>query len=149
MGVGGADIVRGAPTFPWTRPGRRVVSGESPDSRHRTNNQVTISIRPNRANIVDHLRNQGADPTTVKRKSGTPQSPFGGCVQSELVCYGPNQGKPCKGVDAVCDSSPGLGDGLCDACTLHGGVTTDDEMFIMLGSYYCEPGSDCAATITP
>jgi hypothetical protein len=93
--------------------------------------------------------NGAADPTTVKRKSGTPQSPFGGCVQSELVCYGPNQGKPCKGVDAVCDSSPGLGDGLCDACTLHGGVTTDDEMFIMLGSYYCEPGSDCAATITP
>ena len=36
---------------------------------------------------------------------------------------------------------------MCDACTLKGGVTTEDEMFIMLGSYYCDnlnvPGQTC------
>jgi hypothetical protein len=25
---------------------------------------------------------------------------------------------------------------LCDACPLRGGVTTDDEMFVLLGIYY-------------
>lgn len=92
--------------------------------------------------------NGAADPTTVKRSSATPQSGFGACHPAELVCYGPNQGKPCNGVNATCDSSPGLGDGLCDACPLYGGVTTDDEMFIMLGTFYCLPGSDCAASVT-
>ena len=28
------------------------------------------------------------------------------------------------------------GDGLCDACTLFGGVTTEDEMFLLLGNYF-------------
>jgi hypothetical protein len=94
--------------------------------------------------------NGASDPTTVKRKSTAPKSAFGSCVASELACYGgPHQGEPCNGNNAACDSSLGLGDGLCDACTLHGGVTTDDEMFIMLGSYYCEPGTDCAAALTP
>jgi hypothetical protein len=32
---------------------------------------------------------------------------------------------------------------LCDACPLRGGVTTDDEMFILLGQYYCPEGSSC------
>jgi hypothetical protein len=31
---------------------------------------------------------------------------------------------------------------LCDACAIRGGVTTQDEMFILLGSYYIpEPGA--------
>jgi hypothetical protein len=75
---------------------------------------------------------------------------LGGCLPADLACVGgPHQGEHCQGNAALCDSSPGLGDGICDACTLHGGVTTDDEMFIMLGSYYCEPGTDCAAAIVP
>ena len=46
----------------------------------------------------------------------------------------------CNGTDdhATCDSSPGAGDGLCDACTVNGGVTTEDEMFLILGAYYME-----------
>ncbi|MDG2306726.1 MAG: hypothetical protein P8R42_19150 [Candidatus Binatia bacterium] len=45
-------------------------------------------------------------------------------------------GEPCKGVndDAACDTSPGAGDGMCDACPITGGLTSDDEMFIILGS---------------
>lgn len=33
------------------------------------------------------------------------------------------------GDDAACDSSPGAGDGVCDACAITGGVTTENEMF--------------------
>jgi hypothetical protein len=29
-----------------------------------------------------------------------------------------------------------MGDGECDACTLKGGVTTEDEMFLKMGQYY-------------
>jgi hypothetical protein len=48
------------------------------------------------------------------------------------VCFGgDNQGQACDGDDAVCGEG-----GMCDACPLLGGVTTDDEMFLPLGSYY-------------
>jgi hypothetical protein len=30
---------------------------------------------------------------------------------------------------------------MCDACPLWGGITTDDEMFIPLGSYFVQPPS--------
>jgi hypothetical protein len=96
--------------------------------------------------------NGESDPSTVKRQSSSPPMSlaFGSCSTTDLACVGgPHQGEHCQGNNALCDSSPGFGDGLCDACTLRGGVTTDDEMFIMLGSYYCEPGSDCAATLMP
>ena len=48
---------------------------------------------------------------------------------------------PCSGTtkterDRSCDSSPDVHDGLCDACTLTGGITTEDEMFVLLGRYY-------------
>jgi hypothetical protein len=33
------------------------------------------------------------------------------------------------GDDAACDSSPGAGDGSCDACSITGGITTGNEMF--------------------
>jgi len=44
---------------------------------------------------------------------------------------------PCSGVTshASCDSAPGSGDGLCDACATTAGVSTEDEMFISIGSY--------------
>jgi len=41
------------------------------------------------------------------------------------------QGLACGGDDSACGA-----DGTCDACPLYGGVTTDDEMFIPLGSYF-------------
>lgn len=86
----------------------------------------------------------GAGPGSpdVKRRSTSPEPPnnlpFGGpCQGTEVQCMGgPNQGTLCFGHNSTCDSSPGAGDGVCDACPLRGGVTTEDEMFIGLGSYF-------------
>ena len=84
----------------------------------------------------------GADnPAEVKRESTKPNTPVCnaflipascGCGEGERACYGgPDQGLACGGDDSMCG-----GDGICDACPLRGGVTTDDEMFIPLGSYF-------------
>jgi hypothetical protein len=104
------------------------------------------------------------DSDEVKRNSTSPVPPQFGNFAPGGKCYypsgggnitdlgisclnGPNKGQECFGEDALCDSAPSAGDGVCDACPLRGGVTTDDEMFIMLGNYYCEPGSDCDAGV--
>jgi hypothetical protein len=57
-----------------------------------------------------------------------------GCAADELSCFGgDNQGALCNGDDSVCGEG-----GICDACPLGGGVTTEEEMFILLGAYYVE-----------
>jgi hypothetical protein len=77
------------------------------------------------------------NPETVKRKSTSPKvpggrAPGGPCADSALVCLGGDrQGTACGGDAAVCS-----GGGVCDACPLRGGVTTEDEMIILLGGYY-------------
>ena len=82
----------------------------------------------------------GADnPLEVKRESTKPNTPacdfpraFCGCAEAQRYCLGgENEGMMCGGDDAVCGEG-----GMCDACPLLGGVTTDDEMFLPLGSYY-------------
>jgi hypothetical protein len=91
------------------------------------------------------------EPDRLKRNSTSPHSFVGGkCYVSALnkdtgigCLGGAHQGELCGGDASVCDSTPGAGDGVCDACPVQGGVTTEDEMFIMIGGYYCEPGSDC------
>ena len=93
--------------------------------------------------------NGATDPSEVKRQSTSPLPPiFGGlesvvggpCTDATVACLGgPHQGELCQGNNALCDSAPGLGDGVCDACPVHGGVTTEDEMFILLGFYYVVP----------
>jgi hypothetical protein len=114
--------------------------------------------------------NGKSDPLEVKKNSTSPIPPqfgelapggkcyynsFGTMVDFGISCLnGPRRGQECRsdpsgvwdGNHSVCDSSPGAGDGICDACPLFGGVTTDDEMFILIGSYYCDPaqpGSPC------
>ena len=80
----------------------------------------------------------------MKRRSTSPQAPRvfgfsvgGPCPEALTYCAneGPIRGSLCAGNHALCDSSPGAGDGDCDACRLLGGLTTEDEMFAMLGSY--------------
>jgi cysteine-rich repeat protein len=89
--------------------------------------------------------NGASDPAEVKRRSTSPEpanpfAPGGPCAVSETRCIGgPNHGQLCNGANAACDSGAGAGDGVCDACPLRGGVTTEDEMLILLGSYYTTP----------
>ena len=88
-----------------------------------------------------------SDPTKVKMKSTSPPTPLGipgllgGPCITPTGCTKGSVGAPCSGNtdaqrNASCDSSAGAGDGFCDACELKGGVTTEDEMFLLLGSYF-------------
>lgn len=106
--------------------------------------------------------NGHTDPATVKRNSTSPVALIGGkCFTSPpragqtLYCVNRKaaDGSPisCNGDDRACDSAPGATDGVCDACTLTGGVSTEDEMFILIGSYYCDttvPGESCTGVCT-
>jgi hypothetical protein len=89
--------------------------------------------------------NGATDTSKVKRRSTSPVpafplAPGGPCAVSETRCIGgPHHNQLCNGDNAACDSSLGLGDGVCDACPLKGGVTSEDEMFILLGTYYLTP----------
>jgi MYXO-CTERM domain-containing protein len=84
---------------------------------------------------------------SVKLQSPSPEAPAGlgnlgvfatsgPCPDSTVACLGgANAGALCGGNPDLCDS------GVCNACPVRGGVTTEDEMFILLGSYYVpEPG---------
>jgi len=77
--------------------------------------------------------NGATDPSEVKRASTSPPvpdptRPGGPCPASERKCVdGPNKAQPCLGDDANCPGS------VCDACNLRGGITSDDEMFILVG----------------
>jgi hypothetical protein len=75
--------------------------------------------------------NGKADPSTVRRASGQPEG-TSTCMPTHCV-GGTNQAKPCSS-DADC-----AGDGKCDACTLVGGFTTEDEMLEFQGAYYVKP----------
>jgi len=82
------------------------------------------------------------NPELVTRASRVPPSAlqtFGACTP--VACAAGNVGAPCDGFDddAACDSSPGAGDGLCDACNITGGESTENEMFILIGQYYIDP----------
>jgi hypothetical protein len=70
---------------------------------------------------------------TVTRLSRRPTS-AGAC--NPTACVAGKIGASCKGVNdnASCDSSPGAGDGWCDACSITAGTSSDDEMFVLLGS---------------
>jgi len=83
------------------------------------------------------------NPDDVKTRSGSPMPtgnvPVGGpCAASATFCMGGvNKGLPCDG--NVVNGNPACPGSTCDACTLRGGVTTEDEMFIAIGTYYTDP----------
>ena len=99
------------------------------------------------------LYDNGSDPLTspsVKRQSTSPYPPTlpigGPCDDSVKACINPSspakQGQLCASQpdpDRFCDSTPGAYDGLCDACPLLGGFTTEDEMYILLGNFFVTP----------
>ena len=84
------------------------------------------------------------NPADVKRQSTSPQPTLGfpgGPCAIPTGCTAGQVGAACAGNtpaarNASCDSRPGAGDGECDACVLTFGVTTEDEMFILLGAFY-------------
>ncbi|HYD50153.1 MAG TPA: hypothetical protein VEB21_17470 [Terriglobales bacterium] len=90
------------------------------------------------------------DPAEVKRRSTSPLPPvgipgigFGGPCLDPSHCAEGKVGEPCTGRGETarhrsCDTTPGAADGLCDACPLRGGVTTEDEMFILMGQFFVD-----------
>jgi hypothetical protein len=94
------------------------------------------------------------DPQEVKRRTTSPPPPLGlPSCSVPTHCTEGNVGSPCSGSstsqrDASCDSSPGTGDGFCDACPLRGGVTTEDAFLAFVGDYYSESPSP-TPTVTP
>jgi cysteine-rich repeat protein len=77
------------------------------------------------------------NPETVRRRSNTPTN---GAPCAPTHCTAGQVGAECGGVgdDVTCDSAPGAGDGLCDACAITAGVTTQDEMFVLSGWSYTD-----------
>jgi hypothetical protein len=71
------------------------------------------------------------NPGEVKRNSTVPTN-SGPCVPTH--CAEGAVGQRCVS-DAQCDTASDAGDGACDACTVGFGITTDDEMFVLAGSY--------------
>ncbi len=73
------------------------------------------------------------DPRTVTKLSSMPAR--ASC--SPVACTEGQVGAACNGAadGASCDSSPGAGDGVCDACPITSGVTTENEMFIIIPFY--------------
>ncbi len=108
----------------------------------------THSVPEERAVTYCALYDNGyADPARVKMKSTSPPTPIGipgllgGPCATPTACTAGLLGSPCSGATpqqrhAACDTSPAAGDGVCDACPLLGGVTTEDEMCILMGSFY-------------
>jgi hypothetical protein len=83
------------------------------------------------------------DKSEVKRRltSPVPPLPFGGPCRTPTGCVAGRVGEPCSAGseqerNASCDMPEGAGNGLCDACPLLGGVTTEDEMFLIMGAYF-------------
>ena len=90
----------------------------------------TIEFCATYNNGVDDDGNPDVD--VVTRLSRKPER--SGCEPTH--CAEGRIAEPCAGStdDATCDTSPGAGDGMCDACPISPGVTTDDEMFILIGA---------------
>lgn len=106
---------------------------DSPDPADRT-----IDYCAHFVNGVDEVGNP--DPETVTRASRMPQAAIDrgyGCTP--VACAAGSVGEACS-EDRDCDSTPGAGDGLCDACPIVGGITTENEMFILLGQYFMGEG---------
>jgi hypothetical protein len=98
--------------------------------------------------ILD-LAQQGFPGVPREQLEWVPEIFIGGpCQANTVACLdGPNKGQLCGGKDdpdGFCE-----GEGLCDACPAHGGVTTEDEMFILLGNYFVarEPTPTTSTTV--
>ena len=133
-------------TFSFTDPTQQrynpPLAFDSPDPAERTvhycatyNNGVAADGSPN----VELVTRLSRIPASAKGTVGGTCKP--------LACVAGKVGAACNGADddASCDSSPGAGDGDCDACPITGGESTQNEMFVLFGAQYIDPtvpGSD-------
>ena len=78
--------------------------------------------------------------TRASRVPTSAQQSLGRCKPTACVNDGA-VGLACNGKNdnATCDTSPGAGDGLCDACRITGGESTQNEMFVLFGAMYIDP----------
>ncbi len=105
---------------------------DSPDEQDRTFRYC--AIWDNGATNPQEVRKHSERPDAATCAFGDFTDFIGscGCAPEERACFGgPNQGMICNGDDAVCGDG-----GVCDACPVWGGVTTEEEMFGILGAYY-------------
>jgi hypothetical protein len=63
----------------------------------------------------------------VTRNSRMPE----GSSCTPVACVSGKLTAPCS-TDADCDTEPGSGDGFCDACAITSGITTENEMFVLM-----------------
>jgi len=70
-------------------------------------------------------------PELLKRSSNSVGTT---CNNSAFCVGGATPGLSCGSDDSLCGDG-----GSCDACTVRGGFTTEDEMMILLGNYYVIP----------
>ena len=75
------------------------------------------------------------DPTLVTRASHIPPNSPIKCKPIACVAGKMNPPAACS-TNQDCDSAPGRNDGVCDACPITGGESTENEMFIPIGQYF-------------
>jgi len=82
--------------------------------------------------------NGSPDPEAVTRASRMPDR----TTCKAVACTAGKVGAACAGADdgASCDSAPGEGDGVCDACAITAGATTENEMFVVMPWYLLPEG---------
>src|SRR5207249_10864389 len=81
------------------------------------------------------------DPTLVTRASHIPPNSPIHCPPATTAhpwaCVSGRMNPPAAcTTDRDCDSVSGKNDGVCDACPIVGGESTENEMFIMIGQYF-------------
>lgn len=74
------------------------------------------------------------DLNLVTRKSRMPDR----TTCAPVACVAGKVTAACK-THRDCDSAPGAGDGNCDACPITAGLTTENEMFVMMPWYVLPP----------
>jgi cysteine-rich repeat protein len=72
-----------------------------------------------------------------------------GTIPGVMCMDGQNAGVACgEELDPAtfCETEVGAGNGVCDACSVLGGFTTEDEMYILIGTYFIpEPSATALA----
>jgi hypothetical protein len=87
------------------------------------------------AEFNNGVRGDGSpDVSLVTRLS---QMPKGLTTCAPVACVAGQVGAPCQGAadGKSCDSKPGAGDGVCDACSITSGTTVENEMFMIFPRY--------------